>query len=249
MGGMVDAERPLIALNGTQPDEGEPGLRLHHRYSEAVLRAGGLPVALPAVGGPRDVARVLERVDGLVLCGGDDFDTARLGLGPTHSAAVLTPAPKQDYDLALARAAVEAGLPTLGICYGMQCLGLVAGGGLLQHLPEDRPGCQEHAGGVEHTVRVPPGSKLAAALGVASLPVISRHHQALSEVAAPWRVTATDGEGLVEAIEQPTLPFTVGVQWHPELSPEGSAHDRLFRALVHAASLRRAEHLYTRSRS
>ena len=238
MGDMVDAERPLIALNGTQPDEGEP-----------VLRAGGLPVALPAVGGPRDVERVLERVDGLVLCGGDDFDTARLGLGPTHPKAVLTPSAKQDYDLALTRAAVEAGLPTLGICYGMQCLGIIGGGELLQHLPEDRPGCQEHAGGVEHEVQVPAGSKLAAALGVASLPVISRHHQALSGVPAPWRVTAADQEGLVEAIEHPTLPFTVGVQWHPELSPEGSAHDRLFRALVHAASLRRAEHLYARSRT
>lgn len=235
---MVDSSRPLIALNGVlDTTGGEPALRLHDRYAQAVLRAGGLPVAIPPVGGPRDLERLLERVDGLVLCGGDDFDTERLGLGPTSPEAEVTPASKQDFDLALTRAILMAAKPVLGICYGMQCLGLVGGAGLLQHLPGDRPGSQEHRGGVEHGVRIEPGSKLDGHLGVASLPVISRHHQALTDVPAPWRVCAADAEGLIEAIEQPELPFAIGVQWHPELSPEGSAHDRLFRALVHASSL------------
>ena len=262
MGAMVDADRPLIALNGlSDAADGEPGLRLHDRYAEAVLRGGGIPVALPPVGGPGDIERVLARVDGLVLCGGDDFDTERLGLGPVHPAATVTPRAKQDFDLALVRAAVALGKPMLGICYGMQCLGLYSGAGtgsgsgpagaarLLQHLPEDRPGCQEHSGGVEHRVRVDPESKLAALLGVATLPVISRHHQALTDVAPPWRVAATDEEGLVEAIEHPDLAFAIGVQWHPELSAEGSVHDRLFRSLAHAASLVRADDLFARSRS
>lgn len=245
---MVDADRPLIALNGSQPDGPEPSTQLRHRYAEAVLRAGGLPVVLPAVGGPGDIESVLQRVDGLVLCGGDDFDTARLGLGPTHPSAVVTPTGKQDYDMALASAALESETPLLGICYGMQCLGLVGGGDLYQHLPEDRDGCQEHAGGVEHPVRVEAGSKLAGTLGVSSLPVVSRHHQALRAVAEPWCVTATDHEGLIEAIEHPLKAFAIGVQWHPELSPEGSPHDRLFQALVHASSMRCAEQLFARSR-
>lgn len=245
---MVDADRPLIALNGSQLDGAEPGLQLHHRYAEAVLRAGGLPVGLPAVGGPRDIEQVLQRIDGLVLCGGDDFDTARLGLGPTHPSAVVTPTGKQDYDMALTRAALESGTPSLGICYGMQCLGIAGGGDLHQHLPEDRPDGQEHAGGVEHPVHIEAGSKLAATLGVVSLSVISRHHQALSTVGAPWCVSASDQEGLIEAIEHPSKAFAIGVQWHPELSPEGSAHERLFRALVHASSTRRADKLFARSR-
>jgi putative glutamine amidotransferase len=246
---MPDLSRPLIALNGVlDTSGGEPALRLHERYARAVLRAGGLPVAVPAVGEPRDLELLLERVDGLVLCGGDDFDTGRLGLGPTHSAAQVTPAAKQDFDLALTRAALDARLPVLGICYGMQCLGLVGGAGLLQHLPEDRPDGQEHRHGAEHPVRVDPDSKLGEVLGVASLPVISRHHQALTSVPAPWRVCATDEQDLVEAIEQPELPFAVGVQWHPELSPQGSPHDRLFRALVHAASTARTDLTFARSR-
>ncbi len=240
MADMVDAERPLIALNGCAPGTGEPGLRLHHRYSLAVLRCGGVPLALPGVGGPRDIERALQRVDGLVLCGGDDFDTERLGLGPTHPEARVTPPEKQDYDLALTRAALALRLPVLGICYGMQCLGISGGARLLQHLPEDRPGAQEHRGGVEHAVRVVPDSKLARILGVASLPVISRHHQALCDVGAPWSVNATDEEGLIEGIELRDHPFALGVQWHPELSHEGGLQDRLFRSLIHAAAHRQA---------
>ena len=232
--------RPLIALSGEllpgSPPTDSPALRLRNRYAEAVLAAGGLPVVLPPVGGRAELDATLERVDGLVLTGGDDFDTERLGLGPTHPAATPVPTGKQDLDVELARAALERGLPVLGICYGMQLLALVDGADLLQHLPADRPGCQEHAGGALHPVAVLPGTKLAAVLGVERLETVSRHHQAIAEGGSRWRVAARDDEGLIEALERPDLPFAIGVQWHPELSPEASPHGRLFRALVAAAT-------------
>lgn len=232
---------PLIALNGCLEAERDPRLTLRTRYADAVLRAGGVPVAIPPVGGPRDLRALLERVDGLVLCGGDDFHTEPLGLGPTHPAANPVPPEKQTFDLELVRAAVELGVPTLGICYGMQALGLAEGAELLQHLPEDRPGAREHAGTVRHPVRVRAGTKLAGALEVEQLDVVSQHHQALTRVQAPWTVSATDDEGLVEAIERADHPFCVAVQWHPELASEGAADARLFRALVAAASLSTAQ--------
>ena len=119
-------------------------------------------------------------------------------------------------------------------------LALEAGGTLLQHLPEDRPGCRNHAGGVEHPVRVAQGTKLAAVLGVETLSVVSRHHQAVGEVAGPWSVAATDEEGLIEAVERAQHPFALGVQWHPELSDPDTPHGRLFEGLV-AAACRQAE--------
>jgi len=234
---MVVLERPLIGVNGLLVPGESPKLQLATRYANAVLKAGGIPVALMPVGGPGDVARVLERLDGLLLSGGDDFDTARLGLGPTHPAAVLVPAEKQDWDFVLARAALASGTPVLGICYGMQLLGLAEGGRMFQHLPDDRPGRQVHSGNVLHAVELAPGSRLARLYGETRVEVVSRHHQALASVGRGWTASAHDTEGLIEGIERADHPFAIGVQWHPELAAEGSVHDRLLRGLVGAAAI------------
>jgi putative glutamine amidotransferase len=241
---MLDPDRPRIGINGLLETQREPKLSLATRYANAILKAGGVPFALVPVGGPHDIERMLEHVDGLLLSGGDDFDTARMGHGPTHREAVPVPAQKQDWDFALARLALERGLPVLGICYGMQLLGLAEGGRMLQHLPEDRPGCQEHRNKVVHTVALEPGSRLVQIAGERSLDVVSSHHQALASVGPRWKVSARDSEGLIEGIEREAHPFAFGVQWHPELAPEGSAHDRLFRGLVNAAALAAQKRLY-----
>jgi len=238
--------RPCIGIVGELAGE-KPELRLSTRYARAVWAAGGLPLAVLPVGDARVVDELLARLDGLVFAGADDFDTAALGLGPVHPRAKPVPREKQEFDFALARAALERELPVLGICYGMQLLGLAEGGTFHQHLPEDRPGKREHSGGVVHTVRVSAGSALRACTGQATLEVVSRHHQALASVAAPWKVAATDDEDLIEAIERDGHPFALGVQWHPELAcdpalrpapRDGAAHGRIFTALVEAARLR-----------
>lgn len=229
--------RPWIAIVGELVEGERVELRLSQRYAEAVERAGGTPFALPYASEPVREELLddwIERADGLVFSGGDDFDTARLGLGPTHPAARPVPTRKQDFDLALARRALASGSPTLGICYGMQLLALAEGGTLYQHLPEERPGCQPHSGGVRHEVRLLARTKLRELAGVPTLEVISRHHQAVLAPGPKWLVAGVDAEDLIEAIERPGHPFAVGVQWHPELSSE-LPHLRLFQGLVEAA--------------
>jgi len=234
---------PLIAVNGLLETGERPALRLANRYCEAVLSAGGIPLAIPPVGTARDVERLLDSVDGLLLTGGDDFDMQRLGRGATHPSAVLTPPEKQDFDVALAQAALAARIPVLGICYGMQLLALVEGGDLYQHLPEDRPGSQPHSGSAIHSVSIERGTRLGSVLGRERMDVVSRHHQAVAAPPPAWRVSARDGEGLIEAVERPDHPFALGVQWHPELAPEGNPQDRLFRGLVGAAGVAAARRM------
>lgn len=248
-GPMSSQKRPLIAVNGLFHAE-DPMLRLRQRYADYIRLGGGIPIALTARLVPEDpteddlaaldeeLDELLGRVDGLLLTGGDDFHAGPLGLGATHPSAEVTHLPKQHFDLALTRAALRRDLPTLGICFGMQCLGLSGGATMHQDLPKNladgSPRAISHANSAIHEVQPKEGTKLANASGLAPFPVVSRHHQALRTVPPPWIVSAVDQENLVEAIEHPGHTFAVGVQWHPELAPAHLPDEPAAMALVQA---------------
>ena len=148
------------------------------------------------------------------------------------------PAAQVAFDRRLLAAALARGIPVLAICYGMQLLALHHGGSLHYHIPTDVAEAGPHRlrePDGRHVVHIAPGSRLAAALGVAEAPVNSLHHQGVAEPGAGLRPCAHSQDGLVEAIERVESPFCVGVQWHPE-KMEGPHRERLFGAFV-AASL------------
>jgi gamma-glutamyl-gamma-aminobutyrate hydrolase PuuD len=201
---------------------------LHASYVAAVRRAGGIAVLLP----PQDdgADEVLSRLDGLVLTGGADVDPHRYGQAPDER----TSRPRtlrDEWEFALAAAALDRDLPLLAVCRGLQVLNVVLGGTLHQHLP-DRTGHDGHqpAPGTFGTVEVnlSPGTRTAALLGSRAR-VSCHHHQALADLAPGLRITGRADDGTIEAAEIPGKPFAVGVQWHPE---EDSADDRLFAGLV-----------------
>jgi putative glutamine amidotransferase len=238
--------RPVVVIAGVSDAERGRSV-LSDGYGEAVLRAGGLPLIRPAgVGSPALIDDLLEYADALLIPGGRDLDTERLGLGPVHPQARLVPPGQQDADAALVSAALGRGIPVLGICYGMQLLGLVGGGCLHQHLPDDAPGSVVHRAAdgeeVRHDVTILPGTRTAAALGLSgggSLHIHSSHHQALASAGPGWQVTARDADGLIEGIEHAGPGLAIGVQWHPERADPGGAQDGLFAILVAAAGLHR----------
>jgi len=239
------SKRPIVGIEtSVRTEDGEPLLAMSTRYSDAVYQAGGIPVVLAApLSGLASADDLLDAVDALLFTGGPDFHTERLGLGPVHPAARLGPVAKQDFDVTLARRALERDIPVLGVCYGMQLLGILGGAELLQHLPDDRPDATVRHSDltgtfavVRHDVTVEPGSLVGKALGGAGrLACHSAHHQAVTEPGPGWRVSARDDDGLVEAIESASRRFAVGVQWHPEKEDGETPHQGLFRALVTAA--------------
>ena len=143
-------------------------------------------------------------------------------------------------ELALLAGARERGLPVLAICRGIQLLNVGLGGTLFQDLPSERPGPVPHEDSqARHALRVDPDSLLGRTLGrAAALPVNSRHHQAIRDLAPGLRVSATAEDGVIEAVEpeDPAAPWMLGVQWHPEDLNEAALF-RGFAAAVTAAAV------------
>ena len=212
-----------------------PAALIPNSYVESVARAGGVPLLVPPA--VTDTAEILDRLDGLVFSGGSDVDPALYG-ADAHPKTTGIVRERDDFELALMRAALERDLPVLAICRGSQVLNVALGGGIEQHVP-DRVGSDAHkeTPGVfaEHDVEVLPGSRLALILG-SRVDVKSHHHQSYDGVGEGLRVSAVAGDGTLEALEAPERRFTLGVLWHPEEGRDLA----LFEALVAEAATYRA---------
>jgi len=185
-----------------------------------------------------DPESVLARVDGLLLVGGADVAADRYGAAP-HPDSEPPQHVRDDVEIALVRAAIAAGLPTLGICRGLQVINVALGGTLRQHLP-DELGSDVHRrqlgqfAGNEHEITLAPGSLAAVAAGSCVHRVVSHHHQAVGTLAEGLTATGFAEDGTIEALERPGA-YVLGVQWHPEADPDSP----VIRSLIAAAQARR----------
>ncbi|WP_454320888.1 gamma-glutamyl-gamma-aminobutyrate hydrolase family protein [Streptomyces phaeoluteigriseus] len=197
-------------------------------YPRLVQRAGGLAAMLPP-DAPEHAASAVARLDGLVIAGGPDVEPERYGA--ERDPRTGPPARERDaWELALIQAALEAGVPLLGICRGMQLLNVALGGTLVQHLH----GHAEVVGVFgRHAVKPVPGT-LYAGLVPEETSVPTFHHQAVERLGVGLVACAHAGDGTVEAVEIPAGVgggWVLGVQWHPEMGEDL----RVMRGLVEAA--------------
>ena len=203
----------------------------------AALRAAGARTALLPPSQPAEPEELLAPFDGLLLAGGGDIEPARYGAAD-HPAQYGTDPDRDELELELARAAARLGVPTLGICRGVQLLNVAFGGTLVQHLP-DADGGVEHRNEAKqamHGLRIEPGSRLAEALGQIEAEGLSHHHQGLDRLGEGLRPVAWAPDGLVEGIEREE-GWTVGVLWHPESTAAADpVQHRLLSAFVDVAS-------------
>ncbi|MGW5850702.1 gamma-glutamyl-gamma-aminobutyrate hydrolase family protein [Streptomyces sp. NPDC055254] len=197
-------------------------------YYELVQAAGGAAVLLPP-DEPGAAAEVLSRLDGLVVAGGPDVDPVHYGAA--RDSRTGEPATVRDeWELALLAAALDADMPVLGICRGMQALNVALGGTLIQHIDGhyEIPGVTSW-----HPVTPVPGTRYAA-LVPEEAQVPTYHHQAVARLGRGLIASAHATDGTVEAIELPDSErWVLGVQWHPERNKD----TRVMASLIEAASL------------
>ena len=236
---MPRRQNPLIGLT-TYGRGADNRYTLPAEYVDAVRRAGGVPVLIAP--GETYLEGILEVIDALILSGGGDIDPGCYN-GKRHEANYAVDQERDALELELGRHVIASGMPTLGICRGAQILSVVRGGKLIEHIPDEFGEKVLHRAPprepVMHSVKLKSGSRLAKILGRDEFDAFSWHHQALRGAASGFEAVAHAPDGTIEAIEMPSHPWLIAVQWHPELSAASDPlQQKLFDALVEQARSR-----------
>ena len=214
--------------------------RLHRTYTDAILRAGGIPFILPQVSDASQASEMLRHVDGVMLTGGVDVNPAYYG-ETVFNETVEVDSHRDTVDFLYAHAALDGRLPILAICRGEQLLNVALGGSLYQDLPSQKPGPvlhrQKEDGKVPtQAITVSKESMLYRIMGSERLMVNSFHHQAVKDPSPLVTVTALSDDGVVEAYESNEKGrWLLAVQFHPEMLLRGDdAWLKLFKAFLKA---------------
>lgn len=242
---------PLIGISGSV-SKSEKEMSIQTYYTNALMKAGAIPVLLCPNLDDAMLRECMEGLDGILLAGGNDVSPDRYGHDPIDELGEVNPL-RDEFEGRLVRMAAEMQMPVLGICRGIQSINVAMGGTLWQDVPSQ----YRTAGGAKgiahsqtradfypsHRVLIEENTMLMKLIGQREIRVNSFHHQGVRDTAPCMKVAAYASDGLIEAIEHPDLPFFLGVQWHPERYFD---RDRtamvLFDALAEAARKYQRQH-------
>lgn len=216
----IPMKRPIIGITGNY---GDNGCELAKGYYQSIYEAGGTAFVIPPIEGIDDLDSILEHVDGLIFSGGGDLNPLFMGTEPSPALHSIC-AQRDRKELLLLQIALDRQIPMLCICRGIQLLGLVTGGTIIQDLGSEKAfegKLIKHSqdldrGYASHTVHLAEGSLLRKIFNKAVLGVNSFHHQAVGNVGQSLRICAQSCDGVIEAIESTEFKSVIGVQWHPE---------------------------------
>ncbi len=235
-------KKPYIGVNLDHEPAGGysdfPWYALRQNYFDAIEHAGGIPVGLTYQFDL--IESYLDLIQGLLVPGGFfDIHPSQFGEDEVHE-TVVTKDRRTRFDLGMTKGALERDIPFLGICAGEQLLNVVRGGSLIQHIPDTIPDALEHEQKTPrdqptHSIEIVPGTLLHEIAGSTQAMVNSTHHQAVRHAGENLVINARAPDGVIEGIEDPSLRFCLGVEWHPEY--ESTDLDRrIFKRFIQEAS-------------
>ena len=215
-----------------------PDVSVDARFGDLIMAAGGWPLLIPHAQDDALLAEIVDRLDGIVVSGGPDIPPSRYGATPHPQTAVMHERREQT-DFRVIELAERRRLPMLAICLGIQEWNVSRGGTLHQHVPDlHAQPVVAHRDGTEfafHSVKLAPGSLIESIVRTNPLRVNSSHHQAIDQLGRNLVATAWAEDGIVEAVQDTSRPFAIGLQWHPEDMPDDPLERKIFTALVDAA--------------
>lgn len=226
------SSKPIIGLNCDFRPARKDAIALswlNTGYYDTITNGGGIPIIAPPYADDNDLRQFLNMVDGLVLTGCKlDLDPVRMGL-EHHPSTRVMPQRREDFDRRLAKMAHDLKIPVLAIGSGMQLMNVVCGGTVHVDLTDTCPRALQHRDSVEsilrHVIEIVPGSRMDDIYGPGEIRVNSDHHMAIDQLAPCFKVSATTGDGVIEAYETNSEDwYCLGVQFHPE-SESASALD------------------------
>jgi gamma-glutamyl-gamma-aminobutyrate hydrolase PuuD len=230
--------RPLIGITvdySDTPDHYESPMA----YATAVEKGGGLPVLLPYRTDLSLIPQLVDRLQGVLLSGGNDLDPNLYGKGPYHPKAEPIDPARQKFEMALLAEVEKRRLPVLGICLGSQLMNVYRGGSLHQFIPDlhlspeiEHRRLKETPAAPRHAVKLIDDTAVAQLLGKNEIDANSSHKQSVDRPGRGLRIIGTSPDGVIEGIEDPTFPLFLGVQWHPERLHDEKDHLELFKLLV-----------------
>ncbi len=193
-----------------------------HTYVEAVSAGGGIPIIIPILKSVDEAREIFARVDGLLFAGGNDLMPDMYGQQNRDS--INLNEARDSHESILMQFALDAHMPILAICRGMQLLNVIRGGTLYQDILKEVPGAQNHNGDMReenvemllHDLSIMPESALARILGTTTIRSNTFHHQAVNEIGQGLTVNAKSTDGIIEGVEDMKDGYIMAVQPHPE---------------------------------
>lgn len=234
-------KKPLI---GVLPlyDGHRQNIWMYPGYTDAIIKAGGIPLVLSLLAHQDAINELAEQLDGFLFTGGQDIHPEEYGQKPLSFLREFYP-PRDFMEKKLLQAIMIRDKPVLGICRGLQLINTTLGGTLFQDVSEEMNRelnlLHRQLGHYQfpvHSVSIKENTLLQKIVKVKHLKVNSMHHQGISLLSPRLLTNAISDDGLVEAVEIPELSFGLAVQWHPEfLWQESDQHFRIFEALIRAS--------------